>query len=57
MSMKIEPIGWVESCYEEKFGVPRQSGLVQEAWGKIKFAEAFQHRDFIKGIEALAICG
>jgi tRNA-Thr(GGU) m(6)t(6)A37 methyltransferase TsaA len=27
-SWSFKPIGWVESCFKEKFGIPRQPGLV-----------------------------
>lgn len=33
----MTPIGVVKSCYGEKFGTPRQSGLVKSASGKIVF--------------------
>jgi tRNA-Thr(GGU) m(6)t(6)A37 methyltransferase TsaA len=29
--MEFQPIGFLKSCYEEKFGIPRQPGLVPEA--------------------------
>ncbi|MFT6499038.1 MAG: tRNA (Thr-GGU) A37 N-methylase, partial [Akkermansiaceae bacterium] len=35
----MRPIGRVESCFGEKFGTPRQSGLVPEAKGRIVFSE------------------
>lgn len=31
----IQPIGYVQSCYQEKFGIPRQPNLVSEAKAKI----------------------
>jgi tRNA-Thr(GGU) m(6)t(6)A37 methyltransferase TsaA len=30
---EFEPIGFVASCFKEKFGIPRQSGLIPEAQG------------------------
>ncbi len=30
---EFEPIGYVASCFKEKFGIPRQSGLIPEAQG------------------------
>lgn len=30
---EFDPIGYVASCFKEKFGIPRQSGLVPEAQG------------------------
>ena len=34
----MRPIGMVESCFGEKFGTPRQSGMVPGACGRIVFA-------------------
>ena len=35
----IRPIGWIESCFGEKFGTPRQSGIVPEARGRVVFSD------------------
>jgi len=35
----MRPIGRIESCFGEKFGAPRQSGLVPEAHGRVIFAD------------------
>ncbi len=37
--ISMKPIGRVESCFGEKFGTPRQSGLVPEARGRIVFSK------------------
>lgn len=37
--ISMRPIGRVESCFGEKFGTPRQSGLVPEARGRIVFSD------------------
>jgi len=39
--MEIKPIGVVHTCFTEKFGVPRQSLMVKEARGVIKFDHEF----------------
>lgn len=31
MSFNLEPIGYIQSCFTEKFGIPRQSGLAPAA--------------------------
>ena len=54
MSQQIEPIGVVETCYGEKFGVPRQPGLVPQAWGRIIFNEAYRGEAFLRGIEGFS---
>ena len=35
----MKPIGVVESCFGEKFGTPRQSGIVESACGRIVFSD------------------
>lgn len=50
----MHEIGWVETCYDEKFGVPRQSGVVGSAWGKITFHEDYQGVDFIRGLDGFS---
>jgi tRNA-Thr(GGU) m(6)t(6)A37 methyltransferase TsaA len=45
------PIATLRTCYPEKFGVPRQSGLVPEAWGVIEFAPAYRRIEAVRGIE------
>ena len=35
----MKPIGVVESCFGEKFGTPRQSGIVESARGRIVFSD------------------
>jgi tRNA-Thr(GGU) m(6)t(6)A37 methyltransferase TsaA len=46
----VKPIGWVESPFGEKFGVPRQSGLVQEAQGILKLAPEFSKPAVVDGL-------
>jgi tRNA (adenine37-N6)-methyltransferase len=36
MEYTIKPIGLIHSCYREKFGIPRQPGLVKSATGTIE---------------------
>ncbi len=50
----MHSIGRVETCYDEKFGTPRQSGVVDSAWGRIVFEEAYQGVDFIRGLEGFS---
>jgi tRNA-Thr(GGU) m(6)t(6)A37 methyltransferase TsaA len=38
---EFEPIGYVTSCFKEKFGIPRQSGLVPEAHGILEISPPF----------------
>jgi tRNA-Thr(GGU) m(6)t(6)A37 methyltransferase TsaA len=47
----FEPIGIVQSCFPDKFGTPRQPGLVKEALAKIQIYPSFQPADSLSGLE------
>ena len=47
--MKI--IAHIYTDFTEKFGIPRQSGLVDEALGKIVFEPEYRNPDALRGIE------
>lgn len=53
----IEPVAIMHTGFGEKFGIPRQSGLVPEAAGQIVFEPKYQNPDSLRGIESLRICG
>lgn len=45
------PIAHFHSPFTSKFGIPKQSGLVEELRGTIVFAPEFRNPDYIRGIE------
>lgn len=47
----MEYIGYIHTQFPEKFGIPRQSGLVEDAIGEIVFEPKFRNPDAVKGIE------
>ncbi len=47
----IEPIGYIQNDYKEKFGIPRQSGLSETMISKIVFEEDYRDQEFFKGLE------
>lgn len=49
--MQIEPIGIVKTDFKEKFGIPRQSGRVEEIEGRIVLFEPYCSYNYLKGIE------
>jgi len=51
MKFEIQPIGYVQSDYKEKFATPRQSGLVQSALGKICLTGPFNNPKIVEGLE------
>lgn len=47
----MEIIAHIETDFPEKFGIPRQSGLVKELRGTIVFEPEYRRSDALKGIE------
>ncbi len=53
-SYAFEPIGVLRSCFKEKFGIPRQSGLVSEAAGVIKLRDDPFFRNAVRELETFS---
>lgn len=49
--MNIEPIAFFKSPFASKFGIPKQSGLVQELRGTIVFAPQYRNADALRGLD------
>ncbi|MGN0438368.1 MAG: tRNA (N6-threonylcarbamoyladenosine(37)-N6)-methyltransferase TrmO [Lachnospiraceae bacterium] len=47
----LDVIAYIETDFPEKFGIPRQSGLVDELTGKIVFEPKYRSVDAVKGLE------
>ena len=47
--MKI--IAHIENDFEEKFGIPRQSGMVKESYARIIFEKDYRVREAFRGLE------
>lgn len=47
----VEPIGFIESPYKEKFAVPRQPRLVPAATARVKLVGAANNLEAVRGIE------
>ena len=52
--MEFEIIAHVRSDFKEKFGIPRQSGLVPGTISRIVFDEAYRNREALRGIEGFS---
>ncbi len=50
----ITAIGWVTSVYKEKFGTPRQSGVVPIAEGTLHFYPPYDCSDAFAGLEGFS---
>ena len=49
--IRIRPIARMKSDFSSKFGIPRQSGLVQELRSTVIFEPEFRNPDALRGIE------
>lgn len=54
MTLTIRPVAVLRTPFAEKFGVPRQSGLVPEAEGRVEFLPEFDRDEFVRGLEAFS---
>ncbi len=50
----MEPIGFLESCYRDKFGTPRQPGLVKASWARLKIRGDLQPEQALQGLEGFS---
>ena len=49
--MELQPVAHFRSPFTSKFGIPKQSGLVEELRGEIVFEPAFRNADYLRGLE------
>ena len=54
MDIVIQPIARMKSDFPTKFGIPRQSGLVEELRSTIVFEPEFRNPDTLRGIEGFS---
>lgn len=52
--INIKPIGVIRSCYGEKFGIPRQPGLVRSATATLELRPPFNTAEALRGLEAFS---
>ncbi|TPE48734.1 tRNA (N6-threonylcarbamoyladenosine(37)-N6)-methyltransferase TrmO [Maribrevibacterium harenarium] len=53
-SFTFQQIGVVHSCYRQKFGIPRQPGLIEAANGRIELLAPFNRMDVLDGLEGFS---
>ena len=51
MKTEIKPIAYIRTDFSSKFGIPRQSGLVDELEATIVFESEYRNPDALRGIE------
>ena len=49
--MTIAPIAFFRSPFTSKFGIPRQSGLVDQLRGRIEFVAEYRQAEALRGLE------
>lgn len=49
--MEIQPIAYIHTDFKEKFGIPRQSGLVDELRATVVFEPEFRSVEAVRGLE------
>ena len=47
----FQPIGFLKSCYPDKFGIPRQSGIVKKVYSELKLRSDLQPELALQGLE------
>lgn len=50
----MEPIGIVRSCFDERFGTPRQPGLVPASTARLELLPPFDHEDMLRGLDGFS---
>ena len=53
-SYNVSPIGFVRSCFKEKFAIPRQPQLAPAARGVLELVAPFHHPDAVQGLEQVS---
>ena len=54
MAYSVEPIGFVRSCFKEKFAIPRQPQLAPAARGVLELLPPFDQGEAVQGLEEVS---
>ncbi|KTC34517.1 MAG: tRNA (N6-threonylcarbamoyladenosine(37)-N6)-methyltransferase TrmO [Pseudomonas sp.] len=54
MTYSVSPIGFVRSCFKEKFAIPRQPQLAPAARGVLELVAPFNQGDAVQGLEQVS---
>lgn len=52
--MEMRPVAIIKTDFEDKFGIPRQSGRVPQLMGRVVFLPEYRNPDVIRGIEGFS---
>ena len=48
---EVRAIGVIRSCFTEKFGIPRQPGMVRSATARLEFLPPFNREEMVRGLD------
>ncbi|MGA8135292.1 MAG: tRNA (N6-threonylcarbamoyladenosine(37)-N6)-methyltransferase TrmO [Pseudomonas gingeri] len=54
MTYSVSPIGFVRSCFKEKFAIPRQPQLAPAAHGVLELVAPFDQGEAVQGLEQVS---
>lgn len=54
LTHELKIIAHIETPYNDKFGVPRQSGMIEDVVSKIRFVKKYNNPDAIRGIDGFS---
>ena len=52
--LTLEPVAWYRGDLPDKFGLPRQSGLVPQLQGHVEMAAGFRRPEMLRGLEGFS---
>ena len=52
--VSFDPIGYIHSCFKEKFGIPRQAGLVPEASAILELCPPYNRQEAIRELSTFS---
>ena len=53
-NLTIKPIGYIQTDFDEKFGIPRQSGRAPSLTARVVFNPEYRSKDALRGIEGFS---
>ncbi|MDP0588662.1 MAG: tRNA (N6-threonylcarbamoyladenosine(37)-N6)-methyltransferase TrmO [Candidatus Endonucleobacter bathymodioli] len=54
LNFQFQQIGIIHSCYREKFGIPRQAGIVTASESELELLPPFHQENLIRGLEGFS---
>lgn len=52
--VRFWPVGIIHSCFPEKFGIPRQPGMVRDAEAELELLPPFNRPEAVRGLEGFS---